>query len=195
MAAPPLECVRLKDGRRVEIRRVEPSDAKLLAAGLEELSAESRYRRFLGPKQALSSKELDYLTTVDHHEHEALVAQEPDTDRGLAVARFIKDPADRQTAEVAIVVADDWQNRGLGGALLRRLAERAVEEGVRRFSATVLEANHDVVSLLRELGPIEVRHVGSGVADLRVELPRGEPCPPVVREALRAAARGDLKLV
>ena len=195
MAAPPPECVRLKDGSQVEIRRVEPSDAELLAEGLEELSAESRYRRFLGPKQAFSTKELDYLTKVDHHEHEALVAQEPGADRGLAVARFIKDPADRETAEVAIVVADDWQNRGLGGALLRRLAERAVEEGVRRFSATVLEANHDVVSLLRELGPIEVHHAGSGVADLRVELPHGEPCPPVVREALRAAARGDLKLV
>lgn len=131
---------------------------------------------------------------MDHHEHEALVALEPGTGNGLAVARFVKDPNDPRAAEVAVAVADRWQNLGLGSALLRRLAERAVEEGVHCFSATVLESNDDVVALLRKVGPIEYLDAGSGAADLRVELPDGEPCPPVVKEALRAAARGELKL-
>lgn len=188
------ERVRLKDGHEVEIRPIEPTDAGPLAEGLEALSDESRYRRFLAPKRAFSRKELEYLTAVDHHEHEALVAEELDSGQGVGVARYVKDPEDPRTAELAIVVADEWQDRGLGGALLHRLAARAVQEGVRCFSATVLESNHDIVALLRKVGPVDAQHAGSGVADLEIALGEGEPCPPVIREALRAAARGELEL-
>lgn len=191
---PPAQRVRLKDGCEVEIRPIEPADAQSLEEGLEALGFESRYRRFLIPKRSFSSKELAYLTNVDHHQHEALVALEPGEGRGLAVARFIKDPDDPRTAEVAIVVADEWQNRGLGRALLERLVERAVEEGVQRFSATVLALNHDIVALLRKVGPVEQLRSDSGVTDLHVELPDGGPRSPVLEEALRAAARGDLAL-
>ncbi len=193
MAQPP-ERVRLKDGREVEIRPIEPEDAEPLEAGLEELSDESRYRRFLTLKRGFSRAELAYLTTVDHHDHEALVAYGPGTDRGLGVARFVKDPQAPERAELAIVVADDWQGRGLGLALLNRLADRAVEEGVCTLTATVLESNRDIVALLRKVGPVDVSHPGGGVADLRIDIAEDEPCPPVMREALRAAARGELSL-
>lgn len=195
MAPQPPERVTLKDGREVDIRPIEPTDAETLEEGLEELSDESRYRRFLSPKRGFSRSELEYLTTVDHRAHEALVAHEPGTDHGLGVARFVKDPLKPDRAEVAIVVVDDWQGRGLGGALLHRLTDRAHEEGVRRFTASVLESNHDVVALLRTVGPVEARHPGGGVADLEIEIPDDEPCPPVVLEVLRAAARGALSLV
>jgi len=122
------------------------------------------------------------------------VAFEPGTDNGLAVARFIKDRSDPCTADVAVTVADDWQHRGLGSALLQQLAERATDEGVRWFTATVLETNHEVVALLRKVGPVEHVRTGDGAAELRVELPEGEPCPPVLKEALRAAARGELEV-
>jgi len=151
---PPPHRVRLKDGSDVDIRPIEPSDAEPLEAGLEELGEESQYHRFLSPKRSFSGRELTYLTSVDHHAHEALVAFEPGTDNGLAVARFIKDRSDPCTAEVAVTVADDWQHRGLGSALLQQLAERATDEGVRWFSATVLETNHEVVALLRKVGPV-----------------------------------------
>lgn len=195
MAVEPPERVRLKDGREVEVRPIEPSDGGSLQAGLEELSADSQYRRFLTPKRAFSASELAYLTQVDHSAHEALVALELGTDHGLAVARFVKDPEDPTYAELAIVVADDWQGHGLGGALLHRLAGRAVQEGVRHFCASVLESNHDIVALLRKVGPLDARHPGGGVAELTIHLHEDEPCPPVVREALRAAARGELELV
>jgi len=196
MAAPPSEPerVRLADGREVDIRPIGPGDTGSLQAGLEALSAESRYRRFLAPKPAFSTSELSYLTQVDHSAHEALVAHAPGTDRGLAVARFVKDATDPTSAEMAIVVADEWQGNGLGSALLHRLADRAVEEGVRHFTATVLESNRDVISLLRKAGPLDVAHPGGGVAELTIHLHDSESCPPVVREALRAAARGQLEL-
>lgn len=193
MVVPP-ERVRLADGGEVEIRPIEPADATPLSEGLEALSADSRYRRFLAPKRAFSASELGYLTKVDHVAHEALVAVDPRTAHCLGVARFVKDPADASRAEMAIVVADDWQGRGVGTALLHRLADRAAVEGIRHFRASVLESNHDVVILLRKAGPIDVRHPGGGVAELTIHLHEGEPCPPAVREALRAAARGELEL-
>ena len=190
----PTERIRLKDGRTVEIRPIAPSDAEALARGLAALSDESRYQRFLSAKQEFTRRELELLTAVDHHASEALVALEPGTEHGVAVARFVKDPADRTAAEVAIVVDDQWQNRGLGTILLDRIVVRATEEGVRRFTATVLQTNDEVLALLRTLGPLEYRSVASGVIELAVPLPVAGPCPPSLRGALHAAARGALAL-
>jgi hypothetical protein len=69
--------VRLRDGSRVLIRPIEPDDRAALAEGFERLSAESRYRRFFAPMPRLRERDLDYLTRVDHRDHEALVAVEP----------------------------------------------------------------------------------------------------------------------
>src|SRR4051794_1367788 len=120
---------RLRDGEPILIRPIRPEDREELAAGMERLSPESRYRRFFTPTSGLSPTELSYLTEVDHHDHEALVAVEPGTEHGIGVARFVRSPADDELAEVAVAVADSWHNRGVATALLARLAERAREEG------------------------------------------------------------------
>ena len=74
-ATPPREnVVTLRDGSHVTVRPIRPQDAAPLRAGFERLSEESRYRRFLSPMQQLSGPMLRYLTEVDHHDHEALVA-------------------------------------------------------------------------------------------------------------------------
>ena len=93
------------------VRAIAPEDRDELAAGFERLSPESRYRRFFGAMPRLSSRDLDRLTQVDHHDHEALVAVEEASGRGVAVARFVRTQPDE--AEPAVVVADDWQRRGL----------------------------------------------------------------------------------
>ena len=126
---------RLRDGTQILIRPIRPEDREELAAGMERLSPESRYRRFFTPTNELSASELSYLTEVDHHDHEALVALEPESRHGIGVARFVRSADDAEVAEVAVAVADSWQNRGVATALLDRLTERAREEGVRRFSA------------------------------------------------------------
>src|SRR5436190_18157619 len=142
----------LSDGTRILIRRVTPADAPILAGGFARLSEESRRLRFLTPKESLSDAELRYLTEVDGHHHEALGAVDPGTGEGIAVARFVRDEHERSRAEVAITVADDWQHRGVGKLLLIRLADRARDEGIRRFTALVSTDNRGMKALLGRLG-------------------------------------------
>ena len=132
------------------IRPIEPEDREALAEGFERLSPESRYRRFFAPVAHLSERDLDLLTRVDHHDHEALVALVPATGEGIGVARYVRTGAD--VAEPAIVVLDDWQGRGVGTRLLDALVERARDEGVRRFEALVLAYNAEAIHLLSSLG-------------------------------------------
>ena len=141
---------RLRDGSSVVIRPIAPEDRELLRAGFERLSERSRYLRFQTPLVELSDEQLSYLTDVDHHDHEALLAVDPERDDAVGVARFVR--VGDGVAECAIVVADDWQNRGLGGQLLERLVERAREEDVERFTALVLAENTDARRLLERLG-------------------------------------------
>jgi len=134
-----------------------------------------------------------YLTEVDHHTHEALVAVDPRSSDGLGVARFIRSPDDPAVAEIAVAVIDDWQGRGLGTALLDGLTARAREEGVERFSAVVLAENRPMLDLLDGLGDVEVTGRDGGVVELLMDLPH-EGVPDALRHTVRGAARGDVHL-
>jgi GNAT superfamily N-acetyltransferase len=109
--------------------------------GFGRLSAESRQARFLIRKDELTDAEVRYFTDVDHHDHEAIVALSAADGRGVGVARFVRAVDDDQAAEVAVTVVDDWQRRGLGAVLLRQLLERALQEGIRRFTALIDDSN------------------------------------------------------
>ncbi len=172
------------------IRPIEPEDREALAEGFEKLSPESRYRRFFSPVTHLGDQELDYLTQVDHHDHEALVAVDPKTGEGVAVARYIRIATD--VAEPAIVVADDWQQRGVGRVLLEALADRAREEGIRRFLAPVLAGNTGAIKAFTHLGATTHERIGTEV-ELRIELTEPAQATPALRELLRAMAAGLLQ--
>lgn len=101
----------LRDGSRVAIRPVEPDDREMLAEGFGRLSTESRYRRFFTPLPELSERQLNYLTHLDRHDHEALVTLDPATGECVGVARFVRIAPG--VAEPAIVLADAWQGRHL----------------------------------------------------------------------------------
>jgi RimJ/RimL family protein N-acetyltransferase len=134
--------VRLDGGDEVLIRPIRPDDKPLLAAGMRHLSERSAYQRFLAPKSALTEAELRYLTEVDFRDHVALVAVRPaEPDVLVGVGRWIRLAGDPEVAEIAFVVADDLQHRGLGTALAEALADAARERGVRRFAATMLPDN------------------------------------------------------
>ena len=141
----------LRDGSAVLIRPVRRADARLLADGFARLSARSRRLRFLSPKQELSPAELGYFTDVYLHNHEALGALDHADGRGVGIARYIRDAADPQAAEIAVTVIDDWQGRGLGTELMAQLAERARSEGIRRFTALVAADNPAMARLLRNV--------------------------------------------
>jgi len=180
----------LKDGSRILIRPLAADDREGLAEGFERLSPESRYRRFFGPVTHLSERELDYLTQIDHHDHEALVALEEDSGEGIAVARFIR--IDDDSAEPAIAVVDDWQHRGVAAHLLDALADRAREEGISRFVAQVLSDNTAAINAFRKLGTATRDGMGREI-ELTVDLSEPARAQSALREVLRAVASGVLE--
>ena len=186
------ERVELRDGTVVRIRPVGPDDKPFVLQAFGRLGAGSRYRRFLTYKKELSVAELQALTEVDHHDHEALGAVDPATGEGIGVARFVREPDRPDAAEAAVTVVDAWQGRGVGTALLERLAVRAREEGIREFTATLLSDNAAMLTLFRRLGVLRVVR-GGPVQEIEVVLPVGDKgC---MDETLRAAARGDVTTV
>jgi RimJ/RimL family protein N-acetyltransferase len=167
----------LRDRSAVLIRQVRSTDAPLLADGFARLSTASRQMRFLGVKKELSAAELRYLTDVDHHDHEALVALDAADGRGVGIARYIRDAGDPQAAEIAVTIVDDWQGRGLGTELLARLSGRACQEGIRRFTALAAAENVAVATGLRNAGAHLVRR-GRGTVEYEITLtrrPAGRP--------------------
>jgi GNAT superfamily N-acetyltransferase len=184
----------LRDGSRVEIRRLRPSDAPVLASAFEQLSFESRRLRFMSPKPELSPRELSYLTHVDGHRHEALGATDHDSGEGVGVARFVRLEQEPQVAEVAVTVVDAWQRRGLGTLLLEHLADQARAQGITHFSALVSSENTAVLEVLRHAGgEIVPTAGGAGVVEYRTELGTAGIARDL-KDALRSAASGSLRL-
>jgi RimJ/RimL family protein N-acetyltransferase len=152
----------------VAIRQVRSTDAALLADGFARLSQRSREQRFLGVKNHLTVAELRYLTSVDHHDHEALGALSRDG-RGVGVARYIRDSEDPVSAEVAITIVDEWQGRGLGTKLLELLSDRARAEGIARFTATLAAGNIASETMVRNAGGVLISSE-RGVLDYEIWL-------------------------
>jgi RimJ/RimL family protein N-acetyltransferase len=163
-----VDLVTLPDGAELEIRPIGPGDAPELLRGLEHLSPRSRYRRFLGTPH-IGPAELRYLTDVDHRDHEALGAADPATGHGVGIARYIREPG-ADSAEIAVAIDDAWQGRGVGTALLTRLADRARAAGIRRFTGLVLAENAPMRVLIAKLGEAESHNLGDGTLEVRVDL-------------------------
>jgi RimJ/RimL family protein N-acetyltransferase len=141
---------RLHDG--VDIRPLTEADRAGLGLEFSHLSAETRRRRFGATVSRLSEGDLDQLTNVDHHTHEALAAIDRDTGQIVGVARYIALLDDPGAAEVAIEVADEWQRRGIGRCLMRELIDRARAAGIARLVAYVSADNHPVLAWIARSG-------------------------------------------
>jgi RimJ/RimL family protein N-acetyltransferase len=147
----------------VEIRPLERDDRERLAAAFARLGEETRRRRFLSSASRLSERELDALTGVDHHSHEALAAVEPSTGQIVGIARYIRLPREHQGAEVAVAVDDGWQRRGIGRRLLTELADRARAEGITCLTAYVGSDNGAVRRWIARLGGVALGHDGDAI--------------------------------
>jgi ribosomal protein S18 acetylase RimI-like enzyme len=169
-----VERVVLHDGTSVLLRLLAPEDKPLLRRGFERLSAESRYARFLVPKQRLSDDELAYLCEIDQQNHFALgaIAETGDGSGdaiGLGIARFIRLPTrdlEPVTAEAAIAVADEAQGRGLGRLLFLRLCAAAAERDIEHFRCEVLCSNRSMHNLIAAVTPDRTVTVEGGVTTI-----------------------------
>ncbi len=144
----------LRDGTATLLRQIRPEDRTQLADGFDRLSPASRRQRFHGHVHELTDRQLDYLTDVDHLDHEAIVAIDLDHPEqpGIGVARYVRDPFERHVAEATVVVADDHHGQGAGTLLLGALAARARSQGITRFRSYVLRHNAPMLALFDQLG-------------------------------------------
>src|SRR5436305_1525986 len=126
------------------LAQLEPSDGEALRRLFYRLSPETVYRRFMSPLARPEQARPERLLDVDHKDREAIVAVVEGEIVG--VARYSRKPG-TDVAEMAVVVADEYQRQGLGSRLLAALGEHATRAGIRRFSLTMLADNRAAVRL------------------------------------------------
>jgi GNAT superfamily N-acetyltransferase len=158
-------------GRKIRFRLLERDDEGLIRSFYNRLSPDTVYSRFMGPVVPPADALIQSLIDVDHCDRDALVALD---ERGVAgIARYAVLPG-RKAYEVAIVIADDWQRRGLGGMLMRRLGHIARLRGIVSFHATILGDNRRAQAFIRGLSTRTTMRFESGVieADIPLRPPR-----------------------
>lgn len=177
----PRELVRaitLKDGFSARIRPIRPDDEPRLVDLYERLSRHTAYQRFFTVLRRLPPDWYHFFANVDYRRRLALVA-ERETVAGvqlIGVGRY--EPSEEpETAEVAFVVEDGWQGRGLGGILLDAVLEAAEARGIHRFSAYVQADNHRMLRLLSTRTQVENRKTEEGVTGLRFRRVPGDATP------------------
>lgn len=142
----------LRDGAPVEIRAQRPDDEAGMLAALDQTSAQSRQRRFFIPKQHFSDKERDFFMEIDFAHHVALVACVEHAGHSTIVGggRYIVFEPGR--AELAFMVIDAWQGRGIGSMLARHLIAIARDAGLTELIAEVLRENSAMRQVFNRLG-------------------------------------------
>ncbi len=156
----------LRDGTPVHIRLIRPEDDGRLIEIFNRLSPQSIYQRFFNAAAELSPETARHLANVDYSRRLALVAEvagEP-----VAVGRW--EPSEEPgLIELALVVLDEWQNRGIGRILLRETVRVAQANGIRRFRADVLAENRRMLRLLATETEIVERKTEGAVTTLILE--------------------------
>jgi RimJ/RimL family protein N-acetyltransferase len=152
--------VTLRDGTTVTLRPIRPEDEPGLIAFHARLSPETAFQRFHAALPRLPTNWAHFLANVDYDRRMAIVAL--DGGQFIAVARYDRSEA-AEEAEVAIVVQDQWQERGLGTILLTELLGYAEARGIRRFRAYVLADNYRMLDMVSRVGQVLERHTDSGV--------------------------------
>jgi acetyltransferase len=155
----------LPDGAEVIIRPIRPEDAEIEQAFVRRLSPQARYFRFMQSLQELSQEMLIRFTQIDYHRELALLAitRQGGEEVELGVARYFTDP-DGETGEFAIVVADEWQSRGIGTQLMSGLVDAARDKGLRRLQGEVLANNPRMLQFMKKLGfSLEIKPDDAGI--------------------------------
>jgi protein lysine acetyltransferase len=167
--------VSLRDGTELYLRPVLPGDSERTANGPVEFSSETLYRRFQsarGPTKSL----MTYLFEVDYVDHFVWVMTDGPDGPVVADARFVRDENDPSLAEVAFLVADAYQGRGIGSFLMDTVAVTAWYDGIRFFSARVLSENYPMRKILDRFGAHWQRD-DLGVVTTVIDIPQPQDLP------------------
>ena len=143
--------IRLKDGSPLLLRAIRPDDADRERAFVAAMSDASRYSRFQHSISALSPEMISRFTQLDYGREMALVAVDVASDKFVGVCRYFPYP-DRESVEFALAIADTWQGRGLGFAMMKSLIACAKDVGYKSMDGSVLPANQAMLHLTTKLG-------------------------------------------
>ncbi|MFC8284783.1 bifunctional acetate--CoA ligase family protein/GNAT family N-acetyltransferase [Streptomyces cyaneofuscatus] len=191
----------LRDGGTARIRPITTDDAERLVSFYEQVSDESKYYRFFAPYPRLSDRDVHRFTHHDYVDRVGLAVTIGGEFIGTVRYDRINDqgrpasaPADE--AEVAFLVQDAHQGRGVASALLEHIAAVARERGIRRFAAEVLPANNKMIKVFRDAGYTQRRSFEDGSVHLTLDLEPTERSLAVQRgREQRAEARSVQRLL
>jgi len=143
---------RLRDGRTIEVRALRPDDKDNMLAAVDRTSVQSLRRRFFVPKRGLSDKEIAFFMNIDFTDHVALVAQIDEDGRPVIAGggRYIVTQPGQ--AELAFVVVDAYQGKGIGTALMRHLVAIGRDAGLKELTAEVLPENAAMLKVFTAFG-------------------------------------------
>ncbi len=156
----------LSDGGTALLRPIRPEDGQLLVDFYSKVSEESKYFRFFAPYPILSARDVEHFTTVDQRTRVAVIVTVGD--EMIAVGRY--DQTEPGEAEVAFLVQDAHQSRGLASVLLEHLAQTARENGIGRFVAEVLPHNQRMMVVFRAAGYTITDSLDDGVVSLEFQI-------------------------
>ncbi|RBI95797.1 GNAT family N-acetyltransferase, partial [Micromonospora provocatoris] len=156
--------VLLSDGTTVQLRQIRPEDAPEIVAMHGRFSERTRYLRYFSPYPRIPERDLKRFVNVDHRDREAFVVLAGE--RIVAVGRYERLGPSSPEAEVAFVVEDAYQGRGIGSVLLEHLADAAGRNGIVHFVAEVLPANGAMLRVFADFGYQVQRQYADGVVHL-----------------------------
>lgn len=161
----------LPSGDLVQVRPMRHDDGPLEEAFVRGLSRETGYRRMLRGGVKVTPEWVDSMTHIDYRRHMAfaITTAVEGFEQFIGVGRYVADP-DMQRAEFALVLADDWQGKGLGRRLLGTLLEHARNAGVREMVGVVLARNTPMLELARSMG-FSVSAVPEDTTIVNISLP------------------------
>ena len=150
---------RTEDGVNVTIRPIKPEDARLEQSFVKDLSAESKYFRFMNTIRELGQSQLTRLTQIDYDREMAFVATTTEYERELelGVVRYATNP-DGESCDFAIVVADAWQGKGLARRLMSVLIDTARSRGMKFMTGDFLAENRRMIKFVSGLGFVLSQH-------------------------------------
>jgi protein lysine acetyltransferase len=187
--------VEMRDGTVLHLRPVLPGDNERTANGPVEFSGETLYRRFQSVRSPTKSL-MAYLFEVDYLEHFVFVLTDGPDGPVVADARFVRDEHDPVEAEVAFIVGDAYQGRGIGTFLMGAISVAAGYDGVRRFTARVLSDNQPMRAILDRFGATWRRDdLGVVVTVIDVPQPRDLPFSSELVQQIRDVARQVIRAV
>lgn len=163
--------VTLRDDSKVLIRPIRPDDEPMMKEMFYSFSEKTKYLRYHGTLKSMPHNRLQVFCNVDYDTEMALVGVtgEADQEDVVGVGRYMTD-ASRIIAEMAFVVRDDWQRKGLGTVLFNRLIEVARQQGIRRFHAEVLTENSGMLKIFHRSGLKVETTTSEGVVGINMEL-------------------------